>query len=97
MNKTANSCTALSATERRYSSTAVGFPIRFDLRGYSQRVSGVRESTAPVLTLDLQITRLNRLYPYTTAAIFLPCWYHRHCQVVVFSSHRPRLLVGFCG
>lgn len=33
--------TALSATERRYSSTAVGFPIRFDLRGYSQRVSGV--------------------------------------------------------
>lgn len=33
--------TALSATKRRYSSTAVGFPIRFDLRGYSQRVSGV--------------------------------------------------------
>lgn len=33
--------TALTAQERRYSSTAVGFPIRFDLRGYSQRVSGV--------------------------------------------------------
>lgn len=27
--------------KRRYSSTAVGFPIRFDLRGYSQRVSRV--------------------------------------------------------
>ena len=33
--------TALSATKRRYCSTAVGFPIRIDLRGYSQRVSGV--------------------------------------------------------
>lgn len=33
--------TALTAQERRYSSTAVGFPIRFDLSGYSQRVSGV--------------------------------------------------------
>lgn len=33
--------TALSAKERRYSSTAVGFPIRFDLRDYSQRVSGM--------------------------------------------------------
>ena len=33
--------TALSAQKRRYSSTAVGFPIRFDLRCYSQRVSGV--------------------------------------------------------
>lgn len=33
--------TALSAQKRRYSSTAVGFPIRFDLRGYSQRVSRV--------------------------------------------------------
>ena len=30
-----------TATKRRYSSTAVGFPIRFDLRGYSQRVSRV--------------------------------------------------------
>ena len=33
--------TALSTQKRRYSSTAVGFPIRFDLRGYSQRVSRV--------------------------------------------------------
>ena len=31
----------LTCRKRRYSSTAVGFPIRFDLRGYSQRVSGV--------------------------------------------------------
>ena len=30
-----------TAQKRRYSSTAVGFPIRFDLRCYSQRVSGV--------------------------------------------------------
>ena len=35
------STAALSAQKRRYSSTAVGFPIRFDLRGYSQRVSRV--------------------------------------------------------
>ena len=35
------SSTALTAQKRRYSSTAVGFPIRFDLRGYSQRVSRV--------------------------------------------------------
>lgn len=33
--------TAHSAKERRYNSIAVGFPIRFDLRGYSQRVSRV--------------------------------------------------------
>ena len=33
--------TALYAQKRRYSSTAVGFPIRYDLRDYSQRVSGV--------------------------------------------------------
>ena len=32
---------ATQTTKRRYSSTAVGFPIRFDLRGYSQRVSRV--------------------------------------------------------
>ena len=31
----------MGTEKRRYSSTAVGFPIRFDLRGYSQRVSGV--------------------------------------------------------
>ena len=36
-----DSTTALYAQKRRYSSTAVGFPIRFDLRGYSQRVSRV--------------------------------------------------------
>ena len=33
--------TALTVQKRRYSSTAVGFPIRFDLRDYSQRVSRV--------------------------------------------------------
>ena len=33
--------TALTDQERRYSSTAVGFPIRFDLSGYSQGISGV--------------------------------------------------------
>ena len=36
--------TALSTQKRRYSSTAVGFPIRFDLKCCYQRVSGVFHS-----------------------------------------------------
>ena len=33
--------TALSAQKRRYSSTAVGFPIRYDLRAFIQGICGV--------------------------------------------------------
>ena len=35
------SAAEISAKKRQYSSTAVGFPIRFDLNAYSQGVSGV--------------------------------------------------------
>ena len=93
----------LTARKRRYSSTAVGFPIRNDLRAYSQGISGMFPSwerarfactyVCPHAKCDFQAYELPSSALLATS-ILLATAYSTPSAVLIFCSFAASLFVG---
>ena len=93
----------LTARKRRYSSTAVGFPIRNDLRAYSQGISGVFPSwerarfactyVCPHAKCDFQTYELPSSALLATS-ILLATAYSTPSAVLIFASFAASLFVS---
>lgn len=73
-----------SARKRRYSSTAVGFPIRYDLRAYYQGVFGVFPSRIRVRCARTYVRRVEKCVVLGWEV--LPCCLRLADEVHVLSS-----------
>ena len=93
----------LTARKRRYSSTAVGFPIRYDLSAHSQDISGVFPSwerarfactyVCPHAKCDYQAYELPSSALLATT-ILLATAYSTPSAVLIFCSFAASLFVG---